>query len=108
MKRDDRGDPVEGCIRERDLLRAALLKSNRGSVLLALGDFPPVRLQDDHFRAPRGEPFVAAPAPPPRSRRRTPDVGAMRARNSARSAARFLTLALSIHRSRKAMSDSPA
>src|SRR5206468_11994986 len=57
MKRDDRGDPVEGCIRERDLLRAALLKSNRGSVLLALGDFPPVRLQDDHFRAPRGEPF---------------------------------------------------
>src|SRR5881397_2655046 len=57
MKRDDRGDPVERRIRERDLLRAALLKSNRRSELSALGDFPPVRLQDDHFRAPRGEPF---------------------------------------------------
>src|SRR2546427_76001 len=44
MERDDRGDPVEGGVRKRDPLRAALLKSNRRSELSALGDFPPVRL----------------------------------------------------------------
>src|SRR5438445_5558202 len=50
---------------------------------------------------------VAAPAPPPTSRRRTPETGAMRARNSARSAARFRTLDRSISRNRKTMRDSP-
>src|SRR5207245_10565986 len=57
MERDDRGDPVEGGVRKRDLLRAALLKSNSRSELSALGDFPPVRLEDDHFGAARRELF---------------------------------------------------
>src|SRR3989441_7144915 len=57
MKRNDRGDPVEGCIRKRDRLRAALLKSNRGSVLPALSDFPLVGLQDHDVGATGRETF---------------------------------------------------
>src|SRR5438093_154853 len=50
---------------------------------------------------------VAAPAPPPTSSRRTPETGARSARKSARSAARFRTLALSISRTRTDIGASP-
>src|SRR5207249_4480392 len=50
---------------------------------------------------------VAAPAPPPTSSRRTPETGARSARISARSAALFRTLALSMSRTRTDIGDSP-
>src|SRR6059036_3086188 len=53
----DRVTAVEGCVRKRDPLCAAFLKSNRWSVLSALDDFPSVRLQDNYFGATRRESF---------------------------------------------------
>src|SRR5881397_1922699 len=57
VERDDRRDPVKSADRKWNLLRVALLESNRRSKPSSLGDFLPVRLEDDHLGATRREPL---------------------------------------------------
>src|SRR2546425_9985207 len=57
MECDDRRDPVEGAVRKWNLLCLALHESNRRPELSSLGDFPPVRLEDDHLVATHRKSF---------------------------------------------------
>src|SRR2546427_154107 len=57
VERDDRGDPVEGVVRKRHLLRMALFESNRRSKPTTFGDFSSVGLEDDDLGATHRESF---------------------------------------------------